>query len=84
MKALKIDEDKTKLVRNKRKGKVLIAKRVLGKEIEIRCIRCALRFSSACIPLIIESPCNDFLPDHVFFEDEDNTNWRGESKTDPK
>jgi hypothetical protein len=88
MMVLKIDEGRAILVRNKRKGKILIAKRVRLESVKNRCIWCALRFSSVCIHLLNpKNPCDDFLPDHVFFEDNGNkynTDWRRESKNDPK
>ena len=77
---LKIDGEKAMLVRNKRSGKILIAKRVRLESIKNRCIWCALRFSFVCIPFLDpKTPCDDFLPDYVFFENngnKDNTSWR--------
>jgi hypothetical protein len=85
---IRTGDEKAEILRNKRRGWKLITKRVKPESTKNRCIWCSLRFDPACNPYDSKNPrrpCEDFLPDNVFFEDaKNNTRRRRKSKVDPK
>lgn len=83
---IKTEDGKAEIIRNKRRGFKLIVKKVNPENIKNRCICiwCSLRFNPICHPLY--NPCDLFLPNLIFFENEtkNNIRWRRKSKTDQK
>ena len=90
MKVIKIGDRKAEIIRNKRKGFKLIVKKVNPESTKSCCLWCSLRFDPICCnPFDSKNPrrpCEYFLPDNVFFEDEtkNNTRRRRKSKTPEK
>ena len=81
---IKTGNEKAEIIRNKRKGFKLIVKKVNPGSIEHRCIWCSLRSNSICFPP--NNPCDLFLPNLIFFEDnaKNNARRRKKSKADQK
>jgi hypothetical protein len=69
---IKTGDGKAEIIRNKRKGLKLIVKKVNPESTKNCCIWCSLRFSSICFPP--NNPCDLFLPNPVFFEDDAKNN----------
>ena len=81
MKLLKMGRRTAEIRRNKRKGRKLIIKWTHPDRASHRCIWCCLLADCN----VHYKPCDDFLPEHIFFIDEDKNNkrWkisRGEKK----
>ena len=71
MRLIRTGHNKVEIQRNKRHGKKLIVKWIHPERASHRCIWCCF-FRTDCNKF-----CNTFLPEHIFFIDEDKINKRG-------
>jgi hypothetical protein len=74
MRLIRTGHNKVEIQRNKRHGKKLIVKWIHPERASHRCIWCSL-VAYCCS--VYYKPCDEFLPEHIFFIDEDKINKRG-------